>query len=146
MVELRMRKREMRGDGGNLDEELGLKRISCASQFTIPDMEGSSPNPACNNTDRRSSRPNQASRTPDFPYLLVFSTSFCSSSPISLLLVHNSTIIAEHKVKSFLISNNPSFRQKHPGVPDGSDGPHGTSYPLTENYTLPVTQVTGRLA
>jgi hypothetical protein len=37
-----------------------------------------------------------------------------------------------------VISNNPSFRLKHPGVPDGSDGSDGTSNPLTENYTLPV--------
>jgi hypothetical protein len=42
------------------------------------------------------------------------------------------------------ISNNCSFRQKHPGVPDGSDGSDGPSYPLTENYTLPITQATGR--
>jgi len=31
-------------------------------------------------------------------------------------------------------------------VPDGSDGSDGTSYALTENYTLPVTQATGRVA
>ena len=43
-------------------------------------------------------------------------------------------------------SNNSNFREKHPGVPDGSDGSDGTSYPLTENYTLPVTQATGRVA
>jgi len=36
------------------------------------------------------------------------------------------------------ISNNASFRLKHLGVPDGSDGSDGTSYHLTENYTLPV--------
>jgi len=36
------------------------------------------------------------------------------------------------------ISNDCSFRQKHPGVPDGSDCSDGTSYPLTENYTLPI--------
>jgi len=36
------------------------------------------------------------------------------------------------------ISNNPSCRQKHPGVPVGSDGSDGTSYPLTEKYTLPI--------
>jgi hypothetical protein len=36
----------------------------------------------------------------------------------------------------FLISNNPSFCQKHPGIPDGSDGSDW-------NYTLPVTQATG---
>jgi len=44
------------------------------------------------------------------------------------------------------ISNDPSFRQKLPGVPDGSDGSDGTSYPLTENYTLPVAQVTRCIA
>jgi len=43
------------------------------------------------------------------------------------------------------IGNDPSFRQKHPGVPDGSDGSDGTSYPLTENYMLPVAQATGRV-
>jgi len=81
MVDLRTRKREMRGDGGNHHEKLGLKRISCASQFTIPDTAGRSPDPACNYTDTRSSQPNQASRTPDFSYPLVSSTSFSSSSP-----------------------------------------------------------------
>jgi len=44
------------------------------------------------------------------------------------------------------ISNNSSFRQKHPGVPDGSGGSDGTSYPLTENYTLPVVQAKGHVA
>jgi len=39
------------------------------------------------------------------------------------------------------ISNNSSFRQKHSGVLDGSDGSGGTSYPLPENYTLPVAYV-----
>ena len=44
------------------------------------------------------------------------------------------------------ISNNSSFRLKHPCVPDGSDGSGGTSYPLTENQTRPVAQATGRVA
>jgi len=44
------------------------------------------------------------------------------------------------------ISNNASFRLKHPAVPDGSDGADGTSYPLRGNFTLPVTQATGRVA
>jgi hypothetical protein len=44
------------------------------------------------------------------------------------------------------ISNNTSFRLKHPGVPDGSDGSDGTLYPLTEKYTLPTAQVTGPFA
>jgi len=102
MVELRTRKREMRGDGGNHHEKLELERIACACQFTIPSMAGTSPNPACNYTDTRSCQPNQASHTPDFSYPLGSSTSFSSSSPISLFLIHNSTIIAEHKVKSSL--------------------------------------------
>jgi len=39
------------------------------------------------------------------------------------------------------ISNDPNFRLKHLGVPDGSDGSDGTSYALTEKYTLPVAYV-----
>jgi len=89
----------MRGDVGNHHEILGFKRISCASQYTIPDTAGMSHDLACNYTDTRSSQPNHASCTPDFSYLLVFSTSSSSSSPISLFLVHNSNFITEHKVK-----------------------------------------------
>jgi len=73
MVELSTRKREIRGDGGNHHEKLGLERILLVSQLTIPDTGGTSPDPASNNTDTRSSKsneaspkPNQASRTPDF--------------------------------------------------------------------------------
>jgi len=36
MVDLRTREREMRGDGGNHHEKLGLNRTLCARQFTIP--------------------------------------------------------------------------------------------------------------
>jgi len=102
MVELRTRKREMRRYGGNHHEKLGLRRISCASQFTIPDTAGMSPDPQCNYSDTRSSQPDQAIRTPNFSYSLISSTSFSSSSPISLFLLHNFTIIAKHKVKSSL--------------------------------------------
>jgi len=49
-------------------------------------------------------------------------------------------------LKPLGINNNASFRLKHPGVLDGSNGSDGTSYPLTENYTLPVPQATGRVA
>ena len=66
MVELSTRKREIRGDGGNHHEKLGLERNSCASQLTIPDTAGTSPDPAGNITDTGSSKPNQASRTADF--------------------------------------------------------------------------------
>jgi len=46
----------------------------------------------------------------------------------------------------FIISNNPSVCHKHLGVPDASDGSDRTSYPLTENYMLPVAEVMGRIA
>ena len=45
-----------------------------------------------------------------------------------------------------IISNNASLHLKHPGVPDGSDCSDGTSYPLTENYTIPVAHAMGRVA
>ena len=51
-----------------------------------------------------------------------------------------------HQLYMFSISNNSSFRQNHPGVPDGCDCSDGTSYPLAENYTLPVAQATRRIA
>jgi len=46
-----------------------------------------------------SSKPKQGSCTPEFSDLLVSTTSFPSPSPISLILVQNSTIITEYKVK-----------------------------------------------
>jgi len=55
MVELRTRKIEMGEDQGNHREKMGLKRISCAIQCTIPDTAGMSPNSVCNKTDKRSS-------------------------------------------------------------------------------------------
>jgi len=97
-----MKKRKLRGYRGNHHEKLGLKRILCASQFTIPNTAGTTPDPTCNYTDTWFSQPNQASHTPDFSYPLISSTSFSSSSPISFFLVHNSTIIVEPKVKSSL--------------------------------------------
>jgi len=81
MVELRTRKRDMRGHRRNVHENLGHKRISGGSQFTIPDMVGMSPDQVCINIDTRTSQLNQASRTPDFSYPLISSTSLSSSSP-----------------------------------------------------------------
>jgi len=66
MVELRTKQREIRGDGGNQYAKLGLERISCASQLTILDTAGMIPDPAGIITDTGSSKPNQASLTPDF--------------------------------------------------------------------------------
>jgi hypothetical protein len=81
MVESRTRMREMRGDGGNHHQKLGQERMSSSNQFTIPDRVGISHDLAGNHTHTRSSQPNQASRTPDFSYPLIFTTSFSSSSP-----------------------------------------------------------------
>jgi hypothetical protein len=44
------------------------------------------------------------------------------------------------------ISNNPSLHLQHLGVPDGSDGSGGTSYPLMENQKRSVVQAMGRVA
>jgi hypothetical protein len=66
MVELSTRKREIREDWGNHHEKLGVERILCASQLTIPNTAGTSPDPAGNITDMGSSKPNQASHTPEF--------------------------------------------------------------------------------
>ena len=102
MVELTTGKRGMTGYGGDHHERLGLERILGASELPIPDTAGTSPDPAYIHTGSTSSQPNQASRTPDFSYPLISSTLFWSSSPISLFLIYNSTIIAEHNVMSSL--------------------------------------------
>ena len=78
MVELSTRKREIKGDEGNHHEKLGHERISCASQFTIPNTAGTSPDPAGNTTDTRCSKPNHACCTPDFSGPLVSSILFTS--------------------------------------------------------------------
>jgi len=66
MVELSTRKREIREDGGNHHEKLGPERISGANQLTIPDMVGTSPDPAGAYTNKRSATNNHASRARDF--------------------------------------------------------------------------------
>jgi hypothetical protein len=86
----------MIGDRGNHHEILGLKRISCANQLTIPDTAGTTPNPAGKNTNTRSAKPNQASRTSDFSYPLILSIFV----PIFIPHLSFYPIIAEHKVKS----------------------------------------------
>jgi len=75
---------------------------------------------------------------PDWPTLHGYSSTK-STAVTPLQLSQSATCIS-------FISNNSSFRQKHPGVPDGSDSSDGTSYPLTGNYTLLVAQVTARVA
>jgi len=94
-----MRRRVITRDGTNHHEKLGLPRILCVSECNILDTAGTSPNQLGNNTPMGSFQPEQASCTPDFPYLLVSFTLFSFSSPLLLFLVHNSTIIAGQKVK-----------------------------------------------
>ena len=88
------KKERDQGRWGKSSWETGTWRISCGIQLTMLDTARMSPNPAGNITDTRSSYPNQASHTPNFSTPLVSSISFSSSSPVSLFLVHNSTIIA----------------------------------------------------
>ena len=99
MVELKTSIRKQGVYWGYHHEKLGLKTISWACQCIIPDTPITTPNTGCNYTDTRSSQPNQASSTPDSSYPLVSSTSFSYLSHISLILVHNSIIIAEPTVE-----------------------------------------------
>jgi hypothetical protein len=54
-------------------QKLGPERISYASQFTIPDTAGTTPDPAGQNSNMRYIKPNQAGRTSDFIHPLVSS-------------------------------------------------------------------------
>jgi len=91
----------MRGVGGYYDKKLGIVRILCVSQFTIPETAATPPDPVGNITNTRSFQLYQASCTPDFSNLHIFRILFPSLSPITLayaLLYHT----AEHWVKSSL--------------------------------------------
>jgi len=66
-------------------------------------------------------------------------TQFLDTVYVTIIL-----IICSGKLNN--ISNNPSFRLKHRGVTDGSDSSDTTSYPLTENYNLPIAQAMGHVA
>ena len=99
MFQLRMRMKEMREI---IMRKWDLREFHVLVNCTIPNTAGKSPNPACDNTDTRSSKPSQVIHAPDFLYPLVSAISSSSSSPISLFLIHNSTIVAEHKAKSSL--------------------------------------------
>jgi len=127
--------RERRGDGGNHHEQLELRRISCASQFTVPDTAGISPDPVCNYTNKISFQPNQASRTPDFSYPLVSSKSFSSSSSISLFLVLNSNIITEHKVKLSLSISPCHYHELTPSTAYTEYSIHRVQHTLSTAYT-----------
>jgi len=63
----------MSGEGGSDHDKLQRKRIWCASQCTIPDKAGYTPNPVGTNTDMISVNPIQANHTHEFSYLPVTS-------------------------------------------------------------------------
>jgi len=84
MVVWSMGKTEIRGDGGTIHEKLGLKRMSCVIQSSIPSLTGITLNSVRNNTDTRSPKPNWAGHTPDFSCLHISPISFPYSSPISV--------------------------------------------------------------
>jgi len=130
MVELRTTRREMRGDGANHHEKPGQRRILCVRQFTITHTAGTGSDLAYNNADTTSSQPKQASCTSDSSYPLVSCTLFSSSSPISLFVVHNSTIIAEHYVKSSL-----SISPCHDHELTPSTSIHWVQHTLSTAYT-----------
>jgi len=105
-------------------------------------MAGTSPDPACNNTDTKASKPNQACRVPDDSYLLVCSISFSSSPPISRCLIYNSTIIAELKVKSSLCISPCHDHEFTPSTVSTKYSIHQVQYPpkiICLCFILPIT-------
>jgi hypothetical protein len=98
--------------------ESGTKRILCASQWTVRKTAGTSPHPVCNYTNRRCSRPTQASHMANFSYPLLSSTWYSSVSPMTFFRIHYLTIIAEQKVTStplYLTAMIMSWHQVHYG-------------------------------
>jgi len=121
----------MTRDRANHPEKQGLRRISSASEFTVSDVAGTHPDLAYTNTNTRSFQMNKANHTPAFAYLHVSSTLFPSSSPLSLFPVHNSTIIAEHKVRSSFSISPCHVNQLTP-----STSICGVQHSLSTAYTL----------
>lgn len=70
---------------GNHHEKVGLQRILCACQFTIPTGAAITSDPAGESSDMWSSKGSQASRTPSLPYSLLSSTACPSSTTICFL-------------------------------------------------------------
>jgi len=135
MLQLKTRLRKQTVYWGNHHEKLGLKRILCECQCTFPDLAGMTPDTGCNHTDTRSSQPNQASCTPDFSYPFVSSSSFSHSSPISLCLVHNSTIIAEPKVTSSLSISRSHDHELTVSTAYAKDSIHRVQHTPSTAYT-----------
>jgi len=79
IVKFTLRKREVRGHMGNLPQMLEIKRISCGSQYTIPDMTRMMPHPEGTSTNMRISEPYETSHTADFTHRLI-SSMLCPTS------------------------------------------------------------------
>jgi hypothetical protein len=78
----------------------------CESIY-IPQASRSKSHLRCRNTDTSTSQPSQATHKAHFSHQLVSGTMFSSSSPVSPLFVHHSTILGDYQVKSsFSISRN----------------------------------------
>ena len=81
---------------------------------------------------------------PQLQHLTILIVNSCSilNAPPSLQVLsgarENALAQFESILQSSCISKNSSFRLKHTGVPNGSDGSGGTLYPLTENQTRRV--------
>jgi len=143
MVELRTRKREMSGEWGHHHRKLGLQRMLCVSQFTFPDRAGMRPNLLNSVTDLRSSKPNRATHTPDFSYLLTSSIWFSSSSPISLSrpqLYHHrqiqSRVISLHLAMPWSWVNTDSGIHRVPRTLNPASTQVGLSSLHSHNYKL----------
>jgi len=95
-----MRKRQIREDGGNWHEKLGLQSISRLFQFTIPIMAGVTADPPGKDNITQTCITDLAGCTPDFSYWLVSSISYTSSFPISL---SRSTLYHHHRTQSEII-------------------------------------------
>jgi hypothetical protein len=101
MVELRMRKREMIGDGGNHHEKLGLREYCVWVNLPSPKRQVRVLiqwviTPICSllNPIRQF--------VPLISHIHLYPPYHSHLYPPSLFLAHNSTIIAEHKAKSYL--------------------------------------------
>jgi hypothetical protein len=90
---------EVKVDRTNYCGQVGLKKIWYVIQFTFLNMAGTDSEQKCNHTVAKASHSNLVSRTPDLSYLLVSSRLISSSFPIEVILVPNSTILTENKVK-----------------------------------------------
>jgi len=107
----------------------------CGTQLTIPNTAGTSHDPLCDSRDTKSSQLNQSSRIPDSSCPLVFATSFPSSYPTSLVLIHNSPIVAEYKLKSSLSISTCHNHELTPSTAYTKCSIHHVQHTLSTVYT-----------